>query len=187
MLWPPAGCWSPAQPSECQLWVTVQSGCSAFINHSLELYLRPYAIHKGVQLARWKEDRAAWANSVSLNVNSYCETNNRLLRMIRRRLQKLTMHVPKENISAEKEWQLDKQKDSENYKEYNKRAASIKLVILNLHHKLHESNFLISAVKKFPLTYWAAQLFKFNKKHFLSSKSAYQNNFWRIMWHWRLE
>ncbi len=44
------------------------------------------------------------------------------------------MYVPK----AEKEWQLDKQKDSENYKEYKKRAASIKLVIINLHHKLHD-------------------------------------------------
>jgi len=25
------------------------------------------------------------------------------------------------------------------------------------------------------------------KKFFLSSKSAYKNDFWRIMWHWRLE
>ncbi len=26
-----------------------------------------------------------------------------------------------------------------------------------------------------------------NKKYFLRSKSAYYNDFWRIMWHWRLE
>jgi len=26
-----------------------------------------------------------------------------------------------------------------------------------------------------------------NNKCFLSSKSAYSNDFWRITWHWRLE
>jgi len=26
-----------------------------------------------------------------------------------------------------------------------------------------------------------------NNKCFLTSKSAYQNDFWRIMWPWRLE
>ncbi len=26
-----------------------------------------------------------------------------------------------------------------------------------------------------------------NNKFFLSSKSAYWNDFWRIMWYWRLE
>jgi len=32
------------------------------------------------------------------------------------------------------------------------------------------------------------QLFNIdNQKCFLSSKSAYFNHFWRIMWHWRLE
>jgi len=30
-------------------------------------------------------------------------------------------------------------------------------------------------------------VFNIAKKCFLSSKSAYYNYFWRIMWHWRLE
>ncbi len=38
---------------------------------------------------------------------------------------------------------------------------------------------------QFPQKYEAAQLFI--NKYFLSSKSAYYYDFWKIMWHWRLE
>ncbi len=62
-------------------------------------------------------------------------------------------------------------------------------VHLNTHTKGYdEGNFGFSKKTKNMKQQHCFNVFNTDKIFFfLSSKSAYQNDFWRIMWHWRLE
>ncbi len=83
-----------------------------------------------------------------------------------------------------------------------------KISVLQIHKKVHKwillfsnnalnwskvslsiSNKCCSFEKKFQQKYQAAQLFSalIITRRVLSSKSIYQNDVWRIMWHWRLD
>jgi len=61
----------------------------------------------------------------------------------------------------------------------NKRCSfelAIQRILIFLNHGCHK---IWSSTAVFNI--------KNNKKCFLSSKSAYSNDLWRIMWHWKLE